>query len=316
MEENLKKLNEKYIQEKNVFEKIKFDTDNNLKIINEKEEKIKILELDKQNKENILKEKEDIIQNIQNENIKINENIKLIQEQNTIKLKESEEKLLDIEKKLNDEIKNYEEKLKNKEDELKKEKEDLNKQLNETKEINEKLKSEIENCKNKILEKQNSNLNNDNVSSEIENNNNNSEGKSNTLKIENQELLQNLLSDILLKLDFSKYHLSLFALLNKTLENYDKLKYFQNININSIEYPYDHLYHFYLHIKSYFTIGQNNTSLKELLSQNSFNFSEQNTNDINNNDLFEKIKSLESISNNNFNEIYEKKKENYIKKYE
>ena len=217
---------------------------------------------------------------------------------------------------MNDEIKNYEEKLKNKEDELKKEKEDLNKQLNETKEINEKLKSEIENCKNKILEKQNSNLNNDNVSSEIENNNNNSEGKSNTLKIENQELLQNLLSDILLKLDISKYHLSLFDLLNKTLENYDKLKYFQNININSAEYPYDHLYHFYLHIKSYFTIGQNNTSLKELLSQNSFNFSEQNTNDINNNDLFEKIKSLESISNNNFNEIYEKKKENYIKKYE
>ena len=31
-----------------------------------KGEKIKILELDKQNKENILKEKEDLIQNIQN----------------------------------------------------------------------------------------------------------------------------------------------------------------------------------------------------------------------------------------------------------
>ena len=317
IEENLKKLEEKYAKEKMEFEKQKLDFENCIKKKNEKEEQIKIFEIDKQNRENIVKEKDDIIQNINKENIKLKENIELIKEENNIKLKQSEEKSLDLENKFKYEIKNYEEKLNNKEEQLKKEKEYFSNKLKESKEINEKLKFDIENSQKEILEKQNLNLNNENISSEIKFKDYNSEQKlNNNIKIENQELLQNLLSDILFKLDMSRYYLSLFGLLNKTLENYDKLKYFQNININSIEYPYDHLYHFYLHIKSYFTIGQNNTSLKDLLSKNSFIFSEQSGNNIDDDNLSEKIKSLNILPNIDLNGICEKKKEDYIKKYE
>ena len=130
---------------------------------------------------------------------------------------------------------------------------------------------------------------------------------------ENPEFLQNTLSDILLQLDNQKHHLSIFDLLTKTLENYDKLKYFQiAYQKQLIDSSLDYIYYFYNYIKSYFAIGQNNTSLKDLLTQNSFIFSDNNES----NDLFEKIKSINLGKNINIMKLYETKKENYLKKFE
>ena len=268
------------------------------------------------NKENLIKEKGDIIIKIQNENKILEENLKIKEEQNNIKLKESEEKLINLEKKLTEKIKAFEEKLKNKEEQINKDKGEFNKRLDESKEINDKLKLEIEQYKKELIEKEKlllnkeRNIEKENISA------NNQEENSISVQMDNPEILQNLFSDVLLELNFSKFNLNLFDLLNKTLENYDKLKYFQNIPNNLNESSYDYLYHFYLHIKSYFIIGQSNTSLKDFLSQNSFIFSELNMKEDKDNDLSEKLKSLSLWKNNNVNELYEKKKEEYIKKLE
>ena len=329
LEESMKKFEEKYNKEIKEYERQKIEEENKIKMMDElnkeyieknkkelyeKEEMIKNLENEIKSKENILKEKNDIITKIQNDNKSLEENLKINKEQNKNKMKEKEEILINLEKKLKDEIKNLEEKLKDKEKQLNKEKEEFDKKMKENKEINEKLKSENENCKKDLIEKEKQltinekNISKGNITSPKEN--------SIFLPKENDEFLQDLLTDILLKLDFFKYNLNLFDLLNKTLGNYDKLKYFQNSTSNLAESSLDYLYYFYLHIKSYFTVGQNNTSLKDLLSQNSFIFSEQNISDINYDELPEKIKSLNIWRNNNMKEIYEKKKENYFKKIE
>ena len=261
--------------------------------------------------------KEEIIIKISNDNKTLEENLKLNQEQNN-KLKENAEKLTNTEKKLNEDIKGFEEKLNNKEEQIKIEKEKYDKEMNENKEINDKLKQEIENYKKQLLAKEKNEINNENnITPEISNNNIKAEEKSLSIPEENSELLKNLLSDILLKLDLSKHFLSLFYLLNKILENYDKLKYFQITYHNNLnDLSLDYIYYFYLYIKSYFSIGQNNSTLNDLLSKNSFIFSDDNMNDINDNDLSDKIKSLKISKDNNIIEIYEKKKEDFIKKIE
>ena len=331
LEESLKQLEEKYNNEKNGYEKQKIENENKLKMMeelnkegieknkeeqNEKEQIIKNLENEMKNKENIIKEKDDIITKIQNENKLLEENLKINKEQNNIKLNESEEKLINLEKKLEEEIKIFEEKLKNKEEQINKDKDEFIKKLDDNKEINNKLKLEIEQYKKELIEKEKLLINKESNKTKENINVNNQKENSISVQVDNPEILQKLFSDILLELNFSKFNLNLFDLLNKTLENYDKLKYFQNVSNNLNESSYDYLYHFYRHIKSYFIIGQNNISLKDLLSQNSFTFSELNMKEDKDNDLSEKIKSLNLWKNNNVNEVYEKKKEDYIKKLE
>ena len=313
-EENIKKLEEKFNNEKHEYlrqikdnenkikmmdELIKIEVEKNKKEQNEKNEMIKKLEENINNKDNILKQKEDIITKIQNDKKSADE--------------KNEEKLKNLEKSLNEKIKEYEEKIKNKDAQIKNEKEQFNKQLNETKEINKKLKTEIENYKKELSEKGKIDANNEKNKPTETATKNDLEVRPISLPEENPEFLQNTLSDILLQLDNQKHHLSIFDLLTKTLENYDKLKYFQiAYQKQLIDSSLDYIYYFYNYIKSYFAIGQNNTSLKDLLTQNSFIFSDNNES----NDLFEKIKSINLGKNINIMKLYETKKENYIKKLE
>ena len=331
LEENLQILEEKYNKEKKEFETMKEKEENKIKMMeesnktekektnkeqNEKEQIIQKLEINLQNQENKLKQKEELILNLQEKNRSLEDNLKLNQEQNNVKLKENEEKLINLEKKLKDEINGYEEKIKNKEEQFKTEKDNYDKQLKEINEIKSKLNLEIEKYKKEILEKDKL-LSNKEQNIPLENSNiNKAEEKTTSSLNEKSDLLQDILSDILLVLDNSKHYLSLFDLLNKTLDNYDKLKYFQNTNANITDISLDHLYYFYLHIKSYFMIGQNNTSLNDLISQNSFIFSHEDAKVMNGIDLSEKIKTLNLGKNININEIYQNKKQNYMKKIE
>ena len=320
-EENIKKLEEKYNNEKNKYIKQIEEHENKIKMMddlikveteknkNEKNEMIKKLQEDINNKQNILKQNEDIISKIQNDNRTLEENLKLSNEQ----LRQDGEKLKNLEKNLNDKIKECEEKIKQKDEQIKIEKEKYNKQLNDNKEINEKLKAEIENYKKELAEKEKIEVNNDkNIEAEITTINDNEE-KSISLPTENPEVLKNVLSDILLELDNQKHFLSLFDLLTNTLENYDKLKYFQIVyQKNLADSSLDYIYYFYNYIKSYFAIGQNNTSLKDLLTQNSFIFSENNQTVY----LSEKIKSINLGKDINIYNLYQTKKESYMKKIE
>ena len=320
-EENIKKLEEKYNNEKNEYiDQIK-ELENKIKTMDElikveseknkgeKNEMINKLQEDINNKENILKQKEDIILKIQNENKSLEENLKLNIEQ----LKQEEEKLKNLEKNLNDKIKEFEEKIKQKDEQIKIEKEQYDKQLNDNKEINEKLKSEIENYKKELSAKEKIEENKDKNKQKETPPKNDTEEKSISVPSENPEELKNILSDILLLLDNQRHFLSLFDLLTKTLENYDKLKYFQiTYQKNLSDFSLDIVYYFYNYIKSYFAIGQNNASLKDLLNQNSFIFSENSQTS----SLIEKIKSINLGKDVNINDLYLAKKENYTKKIE
>ena len=295
-------------------ELIKIEEEKNKKEKNEKEELIKKLEEEIKNKDNIIKNKEEMIIQIQNQNKSLEENLILNKEQNNIKFKEKEQKINNLEQKINDIKKENEEILKNKEEQFKVDKDKYDSQIKEIKEINEKLKLDLENSKKEISGKEIITDNGKNEITEIQDTNTNNEKPiSISLPQGNSELLKNILPDILLNLDIQKHFLSLFYLLNKTLENYEKLKYFENTYHNNLtDSSLDSIYYFYIYIKSYINIGQDLSSLKDLLSQNSFNFS----NDINETEISEKIKAIKLGEDINITELYEKKKEEYIKKME
>ena len=132
-----------------------------------------------------------------------------------------------------------------------------------------------------------------------------------SLVIEGQEqIISDLLSEYLLKLNNSQYFISLFDLLNKTLIHYDKLKYFNNLDSKWQE-PLDSLYNFYICLKTYFNINQENATLKDLLFQKSFKYSEISKEDI---EIMKIIRSFKINQHINILDLYHKKKEIYLKK--
>ena len=321
-------MEEKYNKEKEEYERKRKDNENKLKMMDElikieeeknkkekivKEEVIKKLEEEIKSKDNIIKNKDEMIFKIQNQNKSLEENLILNKEQNNIKLKENEQKICNLEQKIIDIKKENEENLKKKEEQFKLDKEKFDSQMKEIIEINEKLKLDIENSKKELLEREKLPNNIKNETTEIQNNITSINEKPFSLPKENSEILKNILPDILLNLENQKHFLNIFSLLNKTLENYEKLKYFENTYHNNLtDSSLDYIYYFYIYIKSYINIGQDLSSLKDLLSQNSFNFSS----DINEIEIEKKIKSLKLGEDINISELYEKKKEDHIKKME
>ena len=310
-EQKIKEMEEQYNKEKREFEKqikdneikiktieelSKVEAEKNKKNMNEKNDIIKKLEQDIKNKTDILNKKEEEINNIKNNNNILEGKIKSINEENNIKLKQSE-------------VKN-----KNEEERIKLELEKNSKLINEIKGNNEKLQSEIENYKKELLKKdeeyqtlikEKNSLKENLLPSQSSKNN---ETTNLSLSKENQELLPKILSDILLKLNFSKYLLNIFDILTEIDEKYEKLNYIKNAYQNLSE-PLDYIFHFYLLFKAYFTIGQEKASFEDLLSQSNFIFPEDNS-------LIEQIKSLNLGNNIHINELYEQKREDYMKKME
>ena len=135
--------------------------------------------------------------------------------------------------------------------------------------------------------------------------------KSNSASLEGQEsVISNILSEYLFRLNNSQYYISVFDLLNKTLIHYEKLRYFNNLDSKWQE-PLDSLYNFYLCLKSYLHINQENTKLNDFLFQKSFKFSEMGKDDI---EIIKIINSIKLGPNINILVLYHKKKEIFLKK--
>ena len=108
----------------------------------------------------------------------------------------------------------------------------------------------------------------------------------------------------------SQYFISVFDLLNKTLIHYEKLRYFNNLDQKWQE-PLDSLYNFYICLKSYLQINQENSKLNDFLFQKSFKFSEIGKEDI---EIIKVIKSFKLSPDINILDLYHKKKEIFLKK--
>ena len=128
-----------------------------------------------------------------------------------------------------------------------------------------------------------------------------------------EKIISDLLCEFLLKLNCFQYHISLFDLIDKSLKQYDELKYINNLNSLNYESMNDILYNFYESLKSYFLIQQEKASLNDFLLQRPFRFNEIGKEDI---ELIKKINSIKLSDDINILEIYRKKRELYYKSKE
>ena len=240
----------------------------------------------------------------------------------------------------NDEIAKYQKEIKNKDkiiDELNKKINELNKKiidfednnniiLNYVREIKEKeellikekeeIKIEKEKIKN-MNEEINKKKNKENKKTEIESvmkHENKEIVEIKNINMEGQEkIIVDLLCEFLLKLNNLQYYISLFDLLDKSLNQYEELKYINNLNSEIHESMNDILYNFYESLKSYFLIQQENASLNDFLIQKNFRLTPIGKQEI---EMIQKIKSIKFNIKENILDIYRKKRELFFKSKE
>ena len=124
------------------------------------------------------------------------------------------------------------------------------------------------------------------------------------------KFLTDILCEFLSKLNNSQYFLSVFDLLNKCLKNFDELNYFSNM---ALKYNYninDLLFNFFTNLKSYIILTGKDSSIKNLLAQKTFKYSDIDKDDI---ETLKKIKNVK-LGENNILEIYKKKRDLFFQK--
>ena len=224
----------------------------------------------KENLEKIVKEKDENIN-------KLSEDIKKFEKQNKELLEYVKKSKEDEEKKKIDEEKMRIER--EKLESLKREEEKRMEEERKRKEEEEKLKSEKKD-KNEM-----------------------DDGKKN-------KFLADILCEFLSKLNNSQYFLSVFDLLNKCLKNFDELNYFSKM---ALKYNYtidDLLFNFFTNLKSFIILNGKDTTIKNLLAQKTFKYSDIDKDDI---ETLKKIKNVK-LGENNILEIYKKKRDLFFKK--
>lgn len=125
---------------------------------------------------------------------------------------------------------------------------------------------------------------------------------------EQEKIISDLLCELLLKLNNLQYFISLFDLLDKSLKQYDELKYIINLNSTSHESMNDILYNFYEYLYSYFSVQQGSATLNDFLLQKTFRLTDITKEDV---EIIKKINSIKFSSNISILHLY-RKKENYF----
>ena len=225
---------------------------------------------------------------------------KIIDELNK-KINELNKKIIDFEDN-NNSILNYVREIKEKEELLIKEKEEIKIEKEKIKNMNEEInkKKNKENKKTEIesvMKHENKEI--------VEIKNINMEGQ--------EKIIVDLLCEFLLKLNNLQYYISLFDLLDKSLNQYEELKYINNLNSEIHESMNDILYNFYESLKSYFLIQQENASLNDFLMQKNFRLTPIGKQEI---EMIQKIKSIKFNIKENILDIYRKKRELFFKSKE
>lgn len=220
----------------------------------------------------------------------VNEKDKIISEKEEI-IKELNEKMKKLEDNQKDLLK-YVKEMKEKEELFKKEKEKMKKeQENFSNEMN-KLKREVKKEEKKKEDEQ----------------------KAKIKILEGQEkMITDLLCEYLLKLNNSQYYISIFDLLNKSVKQYDSLKFFNKLNSSRHESMNDIIFNFFDSVKSYFSIAKEKGTLTDFLSQKSFRLAQIEKEDI---EIVKKINSIKLDKDANILDLYLKKKELFFKSKE
>ena len=202
-------------------------------------------------------------------------------------------------------IKEHEEKLKKEKEELNNEREKynaLNQELIKKKKEETQKKSEIEKLM-KVNE-----IQKDKTESEEK-----LETKTYISSEEQEKIISDLLCELLLKLNNLQYFISLFDLLDKSLKQYDELKYIINLNSTSHESMNDILYNFYEYLYSYFSVQQGSATLNDFLLQKTFRLTDITKEDV---EIIKKINSIKFSSNISILHLYRKKRELFFKSIE
>ena len=130
---------------------------------------------------------------------------------------------------------------------------------------------------------------------------------------EQEKIISDLLCELLLKLNNLQYFISLFDLLDKSLKQYDELKYIINLNSTSHESMNDILYNFYESLYSYFSVQQKSATLNDFLLQKTFRLTDITKEDV---EIIKKINSIKFSSNISILDSYRKKRELFFKSIE
>ena len=138
------------------------------------------------------------------------------------------------------------------------------------------------------------------------------EKKENSLE-EQEKMIIDLLCEFLLKLNNLQYYISLFDLLDKSLKQYDELKFINNLNSSSHESMNDILFNFYESLNSYFSVQQENATLNDFLLQKTFRLHDVSKEEV---EIIKKINSIKFNQEANILDIYRKKRELFFKSIE
>ena len=136
--------------------------------------------------------------------------------------------------------------------------------------------------------------------------------KENSLE-EQEKMIIDLLCEFLLKLNNLQYYISLFDLLDKSLKQYDELKFINNLNSSSHESMNDILFNFYESLNSYFSVQQENATLNDFLLQKTFRLHDVSKEEV---EIIKKINSIKFNQEANILDIYRKKRELFFKSIE
>ena len=222
---------------------------------------------------------------------------------------------------------NLEKIVKEKDDNLNKLSEDIKKYEKQNKELLEYVKKSKEDEENKMIDEEKMRIEREKLESlkreeekrkEEECKRKEEEEKSKSEKKDKNEMddekknkfLTDILCEFLSKLNNSQYFLSVFDLLNKCLKNFDELNYFSKM---ALKYNYtinDLLFNFFTNLKSYIILTGKDSSIKNLLAQKTFKYSDIDKDDI---ETLKKIKNVK-LGENNILEIYKKKRDLFFQK--
>ncbi len=285
----IKNLKEKNKQLKNLNE---FEINKNKELIKEKKE----LNLEFEKK---LQQKDEDKNGILNQ-------FKIYQQKKENEKEEYKTKFEKLEDLLKKEKEENENKIKNFEEEIKKLKNKNKELINYIK--SEKEKKDSENEKELLS---NTEKNNDEIQNNINNDNN-----LNNIDEKKLKHFSELLCEFLLYLNNSKFNLSIFEMINQSINKFEILNFFSQLDINSLEkfnnnnIIEDNLFKFFLDFKSFILIFGEKSTLNNFLNQNVFKYKNISTNDI---DLIKKITNLKICNNIDIKNEYELKKETYYK---
>lgn len=317
--EVLKKMNKELsnqigesVKNKEKCEKLEKELSDKNEEIKKYEEKIKNLEDKLKEFDDIkdakqkMKEMTDQINNLKNQIFLDEKQKKDYKEQ-----KENLEKLVkekdDNLNKLNEDIKKFEKQNKELLEYVKKSKEDEQKKKIDE----EKMRIELE--KLESLKREEEKRKEEERKKKEEEDKSKNEKKDNKSEMDDEKknkFLTDILCEFLSKLNNSQYFLSVFDLLNKCLKNFDELNYFSKM---ALKYNYninDLLFNFFTNLKAYIILTGKDCSIKNLLAQKTFKYSDIDKDDI---ETLKKIKNVK-LGENNILDIYKKKRDLFFQK--